>query len=222
MKHSESLASIAPALVSALAHIGGAKTGKTNPQFKSTYATLEAVIAASKEILAENGLALIQFPSDCASGVMRLETMFVHTSGEWISGEMGIALAKTDPQGVGSALTYARRYAQMSALNMPAVDDDGERAMGRGSVNPSPPGPDFPGSEGSTGRSSYAAKKDGGGERFNAIKAEIETLASMTEVGLFLKERTEEITGLPESWRKLLRESLDEQKTLIQAQGIVA
>ncbi len=220
MKHSDTLGKIMPSLVKALAHIGGAAKGKVNPQFKTTYADLESVIAASKDILAENDLAIVQFPGDCASGVMHLETVFVHTSGEWISGEMGIALGKTDPQGVGSALTYARRYAQMSALNMPAVDDDGNAATNRkAGINPSPPGPDFPGAEGSPGRSSYAAKKDGGSERFIQLQDEIASLESTGAIASFIAERKDEIGTLPEGWRKLLREALDEQKHAIAAQA---
>lgn len=218
MNHSETLDKIAPALVEALAQIGGAKKGKTNPAFKSRYADLESVIAASKEILAEHGLALVQFPGDCAGGVLQMETVFMHVSGEWISGEMGMALGKIDPQGVGSAITYARRYAQMSALNMPAVDDDGEAAMGRiaGRERSAPPAErDFPGAEGSVGKTAYAVKQEDGGARFNEIKAEIEGLTSMTEVGIFTKERAEEIKQMPGSWRTLLREALDEQKQMI-------
>ncbi len=218
MNHSETLTKIAPALVAALAQVGGAKKGKTNPQFKSTYATLEAVIAASKEILFEHGLCLIQFPGACAGGIQNLETIFLHESGEWISGEMGIALGKADPQGVGSAITYQRRYAQMSALNMPAVDDDGEAAMGRvvgRERSAPPPERDFPGAEGSIGKTAYAVKTEDGGKRFNELKAEIEGLDSMTAVGLFTKERAEEIKQMPGSWRTLLREALEEQKHFI-------
>ena len=125
MRHSDTLAKIAPALVAALGKIEGAAKKKANPAFKGTkYADLETVIDGSRDILTEHGLTIIQLPGACVSGVMNLETILMHESGEWISGEMGIALGKTDPQGVGSALTYARRYAQMAALNMPAVDDD--------------------------------------------------------------------------------------------------
>lgn len=183
MKHSDSLAKIAPALVAALAHIAGAKKGKTNPAFKSRYADLESVIAASKEILADNELTLVQFPGVCASGVLNLETIFLHSSGEWISGEMGIALGKTDPQGVGSALTYARRYAQMAALNMPAVDDDGERAMGRvgGVAAPAQPQP--------TGRqdpNSLAQKKRDG--VMETMFAEIDGCIDMVELRQWWKD----------------------------------
>lgn len=132
MKTSETLTNIAPALVKALAKIEGVAKTKANPGFKgSKYATLEAVIEASKEHLTECGLTILQLPGALIDGVLTLETVILHESGEFISGCFGIALGKQDPQGVGSAITYARRYALMSALNMPAVDDDGEAAQGR-------------------------------------------------------------------------------------------
>lgn len=130
MKSSASIATLAPALVKALAEIGGVAKGKTNPAFKSKYATLESVIEASKGILASHGIALMQFPSAFSGGAMSLDTVLLHESGEWLSGEeaFGVATSKSDPQAVGSALTYARRYAQMAVLNMPAVDDDANAA----------------------------------------------------------------------------------------------
>lgn len=77
---------------------------------------------------------------------------------------------------------------------------------------------DFPGAEGSVGRTAYAVKTEDGGEMFNTLKAEIEGLGSMTEVGIFLKERTEVIKTLPGSWRTILRESLEETKSFLMAQ----
>jgi len=138
MNHSETLTKIAPALVAALGKIEGAAKKKTNPGFKSKYADLETVIDASRDILTEHGLTVMQFPGACSGGVLNLETVIMHESGEWVSAEMGIALGKTDPQGVGSAVSYARRYALMAALNMPAVDDDGEASMGRARQDPTP------------------------------------------------------------------------------------
>lgn len=132
MNRSDSLAMIAPALVKALAEIGGVVKGKSNPAFKGAkYADLESVILASKPILTEHGLTVVQLPGPLVNGVLTVETVLLHESGEFISGEFGIALGKIDPQGVGSAVSYARRYALMAALNMPAVDDDGEAAHGR-------------------------------------------------------------------------------------------
>lgn len=132
MNRSETLTNIAPALVKALAKIEGVAKTKSNPGFKgSKYATLEAVIDASKDSLTECGLTIMQLAGPLVDGVLTLETLILHESGEYISGDFGIALGKQDPQGVGSAISYARRYALMAALNMPALDDDGEAAHGR-------------------------------------------------------------------------------------------
>lgn len=132
MNRSDTLEKIAPALVKALAKIEGVAKTKANPGFKgSKYATLESVIDASKDHLTEFGLTILQLPGPLVDGVLTLETILLHESGEFISGDFGITLGKQDPQGVGSAISYARRYALMAALNMPAVDDDGEAAHGR-------------------------------------------------------------------------------------------
>lgn len=145
MNRSDSLAKIAPALVAALGKIEGAAKKKTNPGFKSKYADLETVIDASRDILTEHGLTVMQFPGACVGGVMNLETVVMHESGEFISGDMGIVLGKQDPQGVGSAISYSRRYALMAVLNMPSVDDDAQSAMGKGAnQNTAKPEPEAP------------------------------------------------------------------------------
>lgn len=205
MKHSDSLAAIAPSLVKALSKIEGAAKTKANPGFKGTkYADLETVINSSRDILAEHGLTIIQLPGACNAGILNLETILMHDSGEWISGEMGIALGKTDPQGVGSALTYARRYAQMAALNMPAVDDDGERAMGRvnGAAAPHEPQP-IPSNFGR--KASAQAKRDGDDTK---IKAEI---AKCDKDGLRdWHENFDNYTAhLPLSWLDSVRDMLE-------------
>lgn len=175
MKHSDSLTKIAPALVAALGKIEGAAKKKTNPGFKSKYADLETVIDASRDILTENGLTLIQLPGPIANGCLSLETILLHESGEFISHEGALPLGKQDPQGAGSALTYLRRYAQMAALNMPAVDDDGEAAHGRGQYAArsvaTPNGPPPAATPEPAGRKSAAqAKRDGDDAK---IKADI-------------------------------------------------
>lgn len=144
MKTSETLTKIAPALVKALSEIEGAAKSASNSHFRSKYATLENVIDASRDVLKKHGLCLMQFPSHSDNGSLGLETVFMHESGEWVSGDVfQIAVGKQDPQGFGSALTYARRYAQVAAMNIPTVDDDGEAAMGR-APSPSPQQPAKP------------------------------------------------------------------------------
>lgn len=133
MRQSESITNLAPALVDAIAEIEGASKDGANPAFKRdnkpmAYATLDAVIGASKDILHTHGLVLTQWPGALADGSLTLETVIMHKTGEWIAGNFQIAVGRLDPQGVGSALTYARRYAQKAALNIPDLDDDANSA----------------------------------------------------------------------------------------------
>lgn len=132
MKTSDQLDKISAAIVKALGSIGGAAKSATNPHFRNTYATLENVVDASRDVLAEHGLAVMQGAGLVADGKLHLDTRMVHASGQWIESEFTIPLVKMDPQATLAALTYARRGALMAILGMPAVDDDGESAVGRG------------------------------------------------------------------------------------------
>jgi hypothetical protein len=128
---------IATALVKAQKAFAPALKTATNPHFKSKYADLAACIEAVVDALNANGIALVQRTHDCDNGVA-IETLFVHESGETISGGIfHVPAAKQDPQGYGSALTYARRYSLMSACGIAPEDDDAESAV-RSPVKASP------------------------------------------------------------------------------------
>lgn len=119
---------IASALVKAQRAFGPALKDKANPAFRSKYADLGACIEAVIDALNSNGIALIQkqHPHD---GGVTVETLFVHESGEVFSaGLLSVPAAKQDPQGYGSALTYARRYSLMAACGIAPEDDDGNAA----------------------------------------------------------------------------------------------
>lgn len=128
MNKSETLAKLATALVKAQAEIKFAAKDSNNPFFKSKYADLPAVIDAVKPALNKHGLSFLQIVVE--TGV---ETMILHESGEYISGITPVIVAKqNDPQALGSAITYAKRYGLQAIVGVPAdVDDDGEAAMGR-------------------------------------------------------------------------------------------
>ena len=116
---------IATALVKAQKAFGPALKSSTNPHFKSRYADLAACVEAVISGLNDNGIALIQKCYDCTDGVM-VETMFIHESGEMLEcGILHVPASKQDPQGYGSALTYARRYSLMAACGIAPEDDDG-------------------------------------------------------------------------------------------------
>jgi hypothetical protein len=130
---------IAAALVKAQKEFGPALKSSTNPHFRSRYADLAACVEAVVDALNNNGIALTQRLSPCDNGVI-VETVFVHESGEIINcGQLHVPASKHDPQGYGSALTYARRYSLMAACGIAPEDDDGNA----GSRRPSKPLPDI-------------------------------------------------------------------------------
>jgi hypothetical protein len=130
---------IATALVKAQKAFGPALKSSTNPHFRSRYADLSACVEAVIEGLNEAGIALIQRTSEDHVGVT-VETVFIHESGEMLEcGKLHVPASKQDPQGYGSALTYARRYSLMAACGIAPEDDDGNAA----SRKPSAPAPDI-------------------------------------------------------------------------------
>ena len=119
---------IAAALVKAQKEFGPALKSATNPHFRSKYAALDACVEAVIDALNNNGIFLMQYTHPCEDGVI-VETMFIHESGEHMSGgRLHVPASKQDPQGYGSALTYARRYSLQAACGIAPEDDDGNAA----------------------------------------------------------------------------------------------
>jgi hypothetical protein len=119
---------IASALVKAQKAFGPALKTATNPHFRTKYADLSACVEAVIESLNANGIYLLQGTHECPDGVT-VETVFLHESGEQLTaGKLHVPAAKQDPQGYGSALTYARRYSLMAACGIAPEDDDGNAA----------------------------------------------------------------------------------------------
>jgi ERF superfamily len=116
------------ALCAARAEFAQIKKEKTNPHFKSKYADLDAVIAATQPALSKNGLAIISMPM-IASEASCLITRLYHVSGESIECSYSIPQG-LKPQEIGSALTYARRYTLCALLNVTAEDDDDANSAG--------------------------------------------------------------------------------------------
>jgi hypothetical protein len=112
----------------AFAEIEAATKDATNPHFKNKYAGLPQVIEAIKPALVNHGLFFTQRCHPAEDGVS-VETVLHHSGGEMLSlGILYLPANKRDAQGFGSALTYARRYALMTAFGVPAEDDDGNAA----------------------------------------------------------------------------------------------
>lgn len=116
------------ALAKAQGKIQPASKDKANPYFKSKYADLASVWDACRDALSDNGLSVIQ-TVDHRETSMVLITILGHSSGQWVRSEMPIITAKNDPQTLGSAITYYRRYCLSAIVGVAPDDDDGEKAQ---------------------------------------------------------------------------------------------
>lgn len=129
-------ASLHSAMAAAFGEIEAATKSANNPHFKSKYADIATVIDAVKPALVKHGLFFTQHPEPSERGVC-IETMLHHASGESISlGKLFVPANKQDAQGFGSALTYARRYALVTAFGVPTEDDDGNAAAKGSAAQP--------------------------------------------------------------------------------------
>jgi len=125
MIKSESIVKLADALVKAQAEMPTAKMDKENPFYKSHYATLGAVIDAAKPILAKNNLAVSQ-PTIYDGNKIGVETILIHSSGEYISNICCIPIGETErnAQIAGSTISYLRRYGLAALLGIYSDEDD--------------------------------------------------------------------------------------------------
>ena len=131
MKTSETINELAGALAKAQATMGNAHFNRTNPHFKSKYATLSSIWDACREPLTKNGLSVVQSPcSSGEEGYIGLATTLLHSSGQWMRDTVFVRLAKDDPQGAGSGLTYLRRYSLAAFVGVCPDDDDGNAGSG--------------------------------------------------------------------------------------------
>lgn len=141
----QDISELAKALPAAQAKFGRVSKDAANPHFGQRYATLAEIVAATLPALNDHGFSVVQAATVTAEGTaVEVTTRLMHTSAQWLQATHVVPITKRDPQGVGSALTYARRQA-VAALLMVAPageDDDAEAAVGRGQGRPPlPPAP---------------------------------------------------------------------------------
>jgi hypothetical protein len=123
---SEQINELAKALSIAQGAMNGAKKESANPFFKSKYADLGSVWDAIRKPLSDNGLSVVQTVDGD-----KLLTILMHASGQWIDSTYPITAKDNSPQAIGSALTYARRYALAAMVGVYQTDDDAEAATER-------------------------------------------------------------------------------------------
>lgn len=122
---SESVKELAGALVLFQQTVSSVKKDAKNPFFKSKYTSLKNILEAIRQPLAEAKLSFVQFPT----GECGLVTRLMHASGEWMESQYQMVPIKNDPQAIGSAITYMRRYALSAILGLAFdEDDDGNAA----------------------------------------------------------------------------------------------
>ena len=136
---SDNIAELAAALSKAQGEITGALKDSSNPFFKSKYADLASCWDACRKQLAANGLSVIQTTEPTEAGLM-LVTTLAHSSGQWVRGSMPVLTKDASPQGQGSGITYARRYALAAIVGLAQIDDDAEAAQNRGGYVNNPRG----------------------------------------------------------------------------------
>lgn len=132
MLKSEQVNELAAALAKAQGQLEGAKKSSSNPFFKSKYADLAECWNTCREALTANEISVIQMPEEInENGRLNITTMLAHSSGQYISSTLTMTVTKLDPQAIGSAITYGRRYALAAMVGLAQEDDDGEKAMER-------------------------------------------------------------------------------------------
>jgi len=128
VSHSEQLDKILPAILDVQSNVKPIAKDDVNPHFGHKFASLGAINEAIQPLLTKNQLVVTHTLCVLPDGSSGLKTTLWHVSGQWIRGEMPLLLAKEDPQGQGSGITYARRYALAALLNLVQADDDGNQA----------------------------------------------------------------------------------------------
>lgn len=194
--------------------MAGATKDRNNPFAKRDYATLESVLQAVSAPLCLAGLVLTQWAGELSTDgrqrQVRIYTRIEHAeSSEYMQVGMQIPVVKEDAQGIGSAMTYGRRYTLKAALGIPDVDDDGAAAAGE------------PSELRAKRKSSAEAKRDGTDVLFNEIKDDISSAVSIEHLRHLGEMRREQIAEMPDKWRELLREEYETKMEFLKAKVAV-
>jgi hypothetical protein len=201
VRSSDTLTKISPALVAVLAELRGAVKDSKNPHFKNDYASLESVVETVRPVLASHKLGVMQGPGELNHGALTVTTRIIHESGEWIESDLQVPLVKADPQAAGSAITYARRYGLMAMLSLPALDDDGEAAHGRGSHAAPHPTP--------MRKSAAQAKRDGDDK---ALREAIEACPTEQLLNQWYANFDRHTAQVPLSWLDPIRDMVESRR----------
>lgn len=183
---------LAKALLAVQGELRGVVKDSTNPHFKNRYASLEGVIETVKPVMQKHGIVFLQAPGNFEGGVANITTSFIHAeTGEAIHSTVGLPVAKQDPQGVGSAITYACRYSLMAMLGLPPVDDDAEYASAK------------------NGNHETLPKKDAK-HAYTKMQEEIRACQSREQLKTWMTGNKARVLVLPLDWQDILRLQCEE------------
>lgn len=168
---SESIQEIGTALAKAQSEMENLEKSGKNPAFKNEggarpYSTLSNVLDEVRPKLSKHGIAILQVPVNGEDGAVGVVTRLIHSSGQWMEGSLYVKPAQFTAQGVGSVLTYLRRYTLMSMAGVAPDDDDGnaasiEQPVNRAPANrPSPPQAVAPKPNGTAPHSDHPRRAD--------------------------------------------------------------
>lgn len=138
LKFSEEIKDLSAALAKAQGELENAAKNATNPHFRNNYADLATILNVVRPVLAKHGLAVSQHPAFC-EGMVHVTTLLSHSSGQWMQSCVSSPVGKADAQGVGSAITYCRRYSLAAIAGISQEDDDGNAASRKEVKEEKPP-----------------------------------------------------------------------------------
>lgn len=216
MQMSEPCNEVIGAFIKAQSSLKTAAKDTNNPFFKSKYADLNAVWAACQDSLSENELAAIQDVKTCENGV-EVTTRVFHSSGQWIEcGPLKVPLGKADAQGVGSAITYGRRYGLSATLGVVAdEDDDGNKA------SKTPPEKNNTKPEDKPEPARQLSKADAR-EPYKKLEAEILEQQSTTDLASWGARNKSRLDSMPTDWQQTLRNIYADHKASLEQRAVAA
>lgn len=197
--------SLAKALVAAQKASESIKKAASNDHFKSKYADLAHVVEAVVPALNNAGVAVIQSPSSDGQ-LVAVTTVLLHESGASVTSTLHLRPTKPDPQGVGSAITYARRYALLAMTGAAPEDDDGNAASAKPSTRGQAVGRQDP-------NSLAQKKRDGLMEQWYAA---IDACADLGELRQWWTDHAPEIAALPQIWQDGVSDRKEARKRELQ------
>lgn len=196
---SQEIKNIASAILKFQGMVGSVHKGSQNPHFRSTYANLETVVDTARPALQKVGVMFTQSAGEIIDGAVEMSTMLIHAeSGEWLRSSMFIPLGKRDPQGLGSAQTYAARYSLMAILGLPPTDDDAETAIDRTQSRAEPePAP----------MSAHQLKKDKAWEKVTGeLDNDLLDCHTLFDLEKLKVDYREKVIGWPKGWKSEIGE----------------